>query len=64
MLRQKMVTQIFDNIGNYAKNDLPQGKTYKRLKNYNYNYSPVMMEYRKGSLQSYINQNAIRAGKN
>ena len=48
----------------YVKNDLPKSKPYRRSKNYNYNYSPMAIEYGKGTLQSYINQNAVRVGKN
>jgi hypothetical protein len=41
-VRQKMIKEVFDNIENYVKNDLPKGKPYHRLKNYSYNYSPIV----------------------
>jgi hypothetical protein len=37
-----MIREVFDNIENYVKNDLPRGKPYQRTKNYNYNYSPIV----------------------
>jgi hypothetical protein len=62
-LRQKMVGEVLENIESYVKKELVQGKGYKRVKNYNYNYWPMAEEYGKGSLQTYINENVIKVGR-
>lgn len=63
MLRQKMVSEVLENVENYVKNDLNNGKPYRRVKNYNYNYGMMAAEYGRGSLQAYINQNVIKVGR-
>jgi hypothetical protein len=42
-MRQKMLGQIFDNIESYVKEDLPKGRPYKRTRNYNFNFLPIVV---------------------